>query len=410
MSSKTMSNLTIVLPGPEKEWLLFQGEKKTSQGSDLRDLIGHRSDVVVGFPSDKVTTFPVVLPETDESLYDSMIYSQLEKRGLLAGHEGEVLYDYEIVGKGPEGNTFAVSVVSDVSSELIDSNAAGYAPAASLRSVSQNSCLLWKEKGRLVLAIYKGREPVHLQVLSGGDRLGPAIAGEINLILMGLKGDTCMEDSMPQALVLEVDDASADERGSFAEGLNLTVHPTSKSHVSIGRISERFLPSAVIRARRKRKAKSRIAVILAVLFACYAVGLSAMIIKSNNTVAEIGSLERQISIVEPDVDWVERVDQRWKNLEPAFEKSWFPVVQLSRITSALPGSGVVIREYRTSGRGIRVQGQARDVQLANRLLEDLQSMAEFNAYDWSMPNPKVEKNNTATFEITGKPKNAGTDS
>jgi hypothetical protein len=50
------------------------------------------------------------------------------------------------------------------------------------------------------------------------------------------------------------------------------------------------------------------------------------------------------------------------------------------------------------------------VQLANRLLEDLQSMAEFNAYDWSMPNPKVEKNNTATFEITGKPKNAGTDS
>jgi len=36
-------------------------------------------------------------------------------------------------------------------------------------------------------------------------------------------------------------------------------------------------------------------------------------------------------------------------------------------------------------------------------------MDEFKAYDWSMPNPKVEQNNTATFEIEGKPKNSGTD-
>ena len=150
--------------------------------------------------------------------------------------------------------------------------------------------------------------------------------------------------------------------------------------------------------------------ILAVLFIAYAVGLSVMIIKSRNTAAEISSLKRQIDIVEPDVARVQQVDQRWRNLEPAFEKSWFPVVQLSRITSALPGSGVVIREYRTSGRNIRLRGQARDVQLANRLLEDLQAMEEFEAYDWSMPNPRVERNNTATFEIEGKPKNAGADS
>jgi len=60
-----------------------------------------------------------------------MIYSQLEKRGLLSGSEGEVLYDYEIVDRGSDGNTFAVSV-SDISGELIDPNAAGYAPAAAL--------------------------------------------------------------------------------------------------------------------------------------------------------------------------------------------------------------------------------------------------------------------------------------
>ncbi|MGB0153048.1 MAG: hypothetical protein ACPGFB_03380 [Verrucomicrobiales bacterium] len=405
-----MSSQTIALPAPEKGWVLYQGENEISRSSDLRDLIGHRSDVVIGYPAEKVTTFPVLLPDTEESLHDSMIYSQLEKRGLLSGSEGELLYDYEIVDRGSEGNTFAVSVVSGVSNELVDPNAAGYAPAAALHSVPGNACLLWKEQGRLVLAIYKENEPVHLQVLSGGDRLGATIAGEINLILMGLRGDSCTEDSMPEMLVLKVDDSSAEERESFEGALNLRVQVTSTSCVSPGRISDRLLPAAVTRARRKRKAKSRNSVIFAVLFIAYAVGLSVMIIKSRNTAAEISSLKRQIDIVEPDVARVQQVDQRWRNLEPAFEKSWFPVVQLSRITSALPGSGVVIREYRTSGRNIRLRGQARDVQLANRLLEDLQAMEEFKAYDWSMPNPKVERNNTATFEIEGKPKNAGADS
>ena len=405
-----MSSQTIALPAPEKGWILYQGGNEISRSSDLRDLIGHRSDVVIGYPAEKVTTFPVLLPDTEESLHDSMIYSQLEKRGLLTGSEGELLYDYEIVDRGSEGNTFAVSVVSGVSNELVDPYAAGYAPAAALHSVPGNACLLWKEQGRLVLAIYKENEPVHLQVLSGGDRLGATIAGEINLILMGLRGDSCTEDSMPETLVLKVDDSSAEERDSFEGALNLRVQVTSASCVSPGRISDRLLPAAVTKARRKRKAKSRNSVILAVLFIAYAVGLSVMIIKSRNTAAEISSLKRQIDIVEPDVARVQQVDQRWRNLEPAFEKSWFPVVQLSRITSALPGSGVVIREYRTSGRNIRLRGQARDVQLANRLLEDLQAMEEFEAYDWSMPNPRVERNNTATFEIEGKPKNAGADS
>ena len=49
-------------------------------------------------------------------------------------------------------------------------------------------------------------------------------------------------------------------------------------------------------------------------------------------------------------------------------------------------------------------------QLANQLLEDLQGMEGFERYQWAMPNPKVEKNNTATFVISGEPKNAGTDS
>jgi hypothetical protein len=105
------------------------------------------------------------------------------------------------------------------------------------------------------------------------------------------------------------------------------------------------------------------------------------------------------------------VEQRWKALEPAFEKDLFPLVQLSRITSALPGSGVVIREFRTSGTKFTNRGD-RLVMFSWRTScsRICKGMEGFERYQWSMPNPKVEKNNTATFVISGEPKNAGPDS
>ena len=131
---------------------------------------------------------------------------------------------------------------------------------------------------------------------------------------------------------------------------------------------------------------------------------------ARRTEARRTDLERQISIVAPDAEQLQADSAQWQRLEPAFEKDWFPVVQLSRITAAMPVSGVVLREFRTTDRTIRLRGQARDVQLANRLVEDLRALDEFKRYEWSMPNPKVEKNNTATFEIEGKPKNASPES
>jgi Tfp pilus assembly protein PilN len=162
--------------------------------------------------------------------------------------------------------------------------------------------------------------------------------------------------------------------------------------------------------RRRRRKVARNLALLALGLIVYSVVGVWVWNDAKVTEREIDSLERRIAIIQPDVERVQLIEERWRSLEPAFEKDLFPIVQLSRITAALPGSGVVIREYRTTGRDVRVRGQARDVQLANRLLEDLQGMNGFARYEWSMPNPRVERNNTATFEIQGKLKNEGADS
>ena len=104
----------------------------------------------------------------------------------------------------------------------------------------------------------------------------------------------------------------------------------------------------------------------------------------------------------PEAEWVQTSSDRWRSLEPAIDLDYYPLVQLNQVTRGRPPSGVVIREFETKGRSIRIRGRARDAQLAFRFEEGLEANEALGAYQWNMPNPKVERDNSATFEIQGE--------
>jgi len=404
-----MAHRTLALPAPDQGWVLYSSGSEVARGLELRALIGNRGDVLVGLPASAVSTFVVELPPVESALHESMIHAQVEKRGLSG--KGGTAFDYERLHRGERGETFAVRVVTDLPEPLIVPAAAGYTTSAALHESAPGTATLWREQGRLVVVIHVEGAPAHFQVLSGRPGIGMAAAKEINLLLLGLRGEAIFEAHPPIELVLAVPGADEAEVTAFKSALSIPVRVAVGEAVSAtGEARERLLPAAVVQSRRRRRAAVRNTALLVAGLILYTVVGVWVWNDARVTEREIVSLERRISIIEPDVERVQLAEERWRALEPAFDKNFYPVVQLSRITAALPGSGVVVREYRTDGRNIRVEGQARDVQLANRLLEDLQSTAGFEAYDWSMPNPKVEKNNTATFVIEGKPKNASADS
>lgn len=397
----------VALPAPEHGWVLASGSRELGKSEDLPSLAERRSDVIVGIPAHFVSLFSVVLPPTTAELHESMVFAQVEKRGLSQTAEGAGMIDFRLVEKTAEGDAFLVSVVKHLGGDLIVPTASGYNLSASLRPVPEGGASLWREHGRLVLGLYSDGEIVHLQVLSSSTNVDAAAGGEVALILMSLAGDPVLGERLPSTIQIPATVASRDDREGFSKAVRIPVSESGEETAASPRVSSRsrLLPVEVVRARSRSKLKKRAIIGLSVAMVAYLVLASWLWVRSQRTAETIASLEKQISILEPDVSRIQQVEQRWNLLEPAFEKSWFPLVQLSRITSALPGSGVVIREYRTEDRVIRIEGQAKDVQLANRLLEDLQGMSEFSDYQWSMPNPKVEKNNTATFRIEAKPKN-----
>ncbi|MEM6278154.1 MAG: hypothetical protein AAF491_09380 [Verrucomicrobiota bacterium] len=407
-----MASSIVAFPSPKSGWVLMDGAEPVDQGAELSSLAKKRNDLLIGFPSTKVSTFAVSLPVTDSSLHESMIYAQIEKRGLAGASLASTLFDFQSIEKLESSETFAVSVVSELDDEWVVLSAEGYAPAAGLQTSPEGGARLWAEHKRLILGIFDEGRPVHVQALSGSGTVDASAAQEVSLLLLSLAGDEALADRMPTGLEVAVPDVSEEARAEFASRLSLPVHSFSESVESREDCEgvTRLLPAEVARFRRNRAAKQKAIAVGSVLLVAYLVMGAWLWMKGKRAVREIESIEQQIAIVEPDATRIQKIDLRWSELEPAFEKSWFPLVQLNSFTSALPGSGVVVREFRTTGRNLRIRGQARDVQLANRLLEDLQTMEAFAAYEWNMPNPKVEKNNTATFEIEGKPRNADADS
>lgn len=408
-----MSYSHYALPAPDRGWVLSSQLPDHPSGADLNHLAASgRSDLLVGLPATAVFTFLAELPPVEEALHESMLMAQVDKRGLTG--KGAPLVDYERLDQGAQGSTYSVRVVTEIPAEWILPKAGGYtlsaalwAPTASTGALAGTSAAIWPEHGRLVLGLFVGSAPALVQVLSSKPEPGSALAAEVNLILLGLGAERLFEEAAPRELVLYLN--TRDEAGlhDFCAQLSLPVRLESPRPAPQGEARPRLLPFELQRYRRRRRAAARNLALLAAALVIYAVVGMWIWKEAKATQREITSLEQRIAIVEPDVERVQLAEERWRALEPAFNKDLFPVVQLSRITSALPGSGVVIRQYRTTGRQIRLRGQARDVQLANRLLEDLQSLEGFQRYEWSMPNPKVERNNTATFEIEGKPKQEG---
>lgn len=402
-----MLGKTTIAPGKKNGWVLYVGKSEHAQGDDPALLAGRRGDVVMAYPVSSLSTFLVTLPAVEDSLLESMVFAQVEKRGLAGKISGETLFDFEKIDHGGEGDLYHVTVVIEMPEGLALKTATGFTSSAAVQDVStQPIARVWKEWGRYVFAIFRDGRPLHAQVLSSRPELGSALAGEVNLSLMGLQGEAGLANGFPETLEVAIDESERDGFTAFSETASLPVVKVAPAIRQKVAVRARLTPSSVIGARRKSRNTVKTLIGLAVGLMIYLVVGAWFWKKAKTTSQEVVSLERQVEILRPDVERIELSEQRWRLLEPAFDKNFFPMIQLNRITSALPGSGVVVREFKTNGRSIRLRGQARDVQLANRLVEDLRAIDGFSAYEWSMPNPKVEKNNTATFEIEGKPKNA----
>ncbi|MEO0415873.1 MAG: hypothetical protein AAF226_13080 [Verrucomicrobiota bacterium] len=405
-----MAGNLIALPDTGHGWRLFSGKKEVGDGRDLQEAVGKKAGILVGLPAASISTFSFIVPTTESNLFEPMAFAQLEKRGLVTGDMESTVFDIDVIDQHSGETTLAVHVVTDdLSDDLILPSAAGYAPSALVRDRAEEGAVLWQEHNKLAIGFFQKGRLVHTQLLSGQSKIGPAVAQEINLLLLSLQSEPLFASDPPNQCSAFVENVSDADQRAFADALKIPCSFISpQGGYRKAKARPKLTPRQVLAARKRKKLGRTVGFLILLGLVAYSVAGVWLWKKKETTEMQLSSLERQVATLEPDVIALKQATAKWETLEPAFDLKWFPVVQLDQITGALPGTGVRITEYRTKGRSIKITGQARDVQFAFRLLEDLKALPAFEAYTWNMPQPKVEKNNTAAFIIEGRPEDEGT--
>jgi hypothetical protein len=406
-----MSRPKIAMPDENRGWTLWSGRGRVADGQELVDIASSGADVLVGVPATECTTFSIKVPTTEAALFPSMVQSQIERRGLA--HHGEASgtpHQFRVVEQSGHETLLSVDVLSENFPEtLCLARAAGYAPTARLLRLPEDKLLLWREQKRLVLAVNRDGHLTHTQVLSAEPELSPGSAQEINLTTLSLQAEGLIDDSA-ELVVAGPLAAELEGKVEFEKALLIPAEFRPEPLAPVySAADDRFLPHGVRNSRQRRGSARRRIAIGALAALVYLAAGFWLWQRAQHTKAVIAGLEQQVEETRPAVAEIQETEARWRELEPAFDLHYFPLVQLNEITRAMPGSGVLVRQFETRNREIEIDGSAQDVQMAFRLKEDLEKNTFFRFYSWEMPQPKVERNNMATFRIQGKPKHEGTD-
>jgi Tfp pilus assembly protein PilN len=142
--------------------------------------------------------------------------------------------------------------------------------------------------------------------------------------------------------------------------------------------------------------------LVATLAMAYIVVLHRMRSQVEALEAQIPDLEKQVEQTKGVAEKVKQIQARWNTLRPVLEPKRYPLVHLSHIARVMPGGGVRIVDFESKIKEVKINGIARDTAAAYEMLRLMMADAELKVYNWEMPQPSVQRDSRARFEIKGK--------
>ncbi|MEO0448358.1 MAG: hypothetical protein AAF191_20025 [Verrucomicrobiota bacterium] len=391
-----------LLPASERGWEWWTA-KECLHLERLSEYEG-RGAFAFGVPMSACTTFVSTFPKRiDEALLPEMVRAQIEKRGLQSPAGQETVMAHQYLEEGSEGIRVAIDVLApDFSEDLCLGDASRYAPAGRFFRLPDQKLVLVREQGRYgIWAGVHGRLS-HSQYLTAGEEIHAGVAQEIQLLAISLEG---LGDPVKRRALEVWAPLSEEEVGILENGLTIPVEMVEAPQPELSPItlsSGPMLPPTVVEAHAMRASRQRLRIGLLALAAFYAFVTMALLIWNQQQQRKVMALEDRIDSRRDRVRFIQGALERSRTLAPAYDKSFFPIVQLARVTQLLPPSGVKVLKFITRDQEIRIEGLAREPQLAFQLKEDLEKDKRFGGYSWEMANPRVNSNNSASFVLQGE--------
>ena len=353
---------------------------------------------VLALPLRQLFAAPLWLATTDPALMKEMIFLQLERRGLAAGRNPEeVIFSYRIVAS-VENKTLvlAVALPGTLPGHLC-LDLRFYEPSARIQPLPHDAFTLWREDGRLVLAVTRGEELVYFQAL--GDRSFTApVLQELQCVRLQLETENAI-DRVNGITLWGV--FTPQEISGISEAMDLPAVNAPLPEPVLPREWMHLIPASVRQTQHIAKARGRTMSLLAVAAGIYLLFLLGLTLHVTWVYIQGRQIENELKAHEDEVSEMQSTSSQWDLLDPAINPDSYPVELLLRTARLLPPDGVRFTFFETSAGKILIQGEASNAGAAVKFSEDLKNSKELRDYKFVMPNPPILPNGNAKFQIEG---------
>ena len=411
---------TVILPAPEAHWEVWRcGSSSVWQGSandPVEGANGSRS-LVVALPARSCRTFAFSAPTEDRQLVRKLAFAQLEKRGLTAASAEQTPFDCHVMARGGGRSVVSVDVVTpEAAAGLNGTKASAIVPSARLFPIPDGKLVVVEEQGRLVLCAGAGGRLLHSQIVSATRDLNGHAAPEIRIASLALQQQGVLDEVKGIELW---GDFSAGDANELSSQLNLPVQakarPAPDGPALRREGSVRLLPPAARQALRRRRIGTVrwIAVSVLLVLPCWwayeqrkeltaveaeAARIEAALDIPASSATDTADQER----VRAEHDLVSAVQSRWASLRMALEPRRYPVAHLDALTRCLTAAEVVLTRFESKVAEISVSGTARSAMDAYNYFNAVSRDGLLGVYAWSMAQPSIGSDGTASFELKGK--------
>ncbi|MCB1226139.1 MAG: hypothetical protein KDK99_10045 [Verrucomicrobiales bacterium] len=395
------STATLLLPTPAAAWSLWKprSEAASEELDSPADWRGTTRALVVGLPATACRTLGLALPPAEHDVLEQMVETQLERLGLKTTG-GALPHRWHLLGQTSGRMMISVDVLTEpFPAHLLAEHAADYVAALRLLRLPEQRLVVVEEQAEWVVAVGLNGALFRSHIIGPAGMSPKELGHELMLTHLALQAQAAFPAIEGITLVGRGWEA---DRVAEAAGLPVTTtEALPRAHEWRSPETAPLLPLEVqeARAARVRRARWLRAGVFAALLYASLVFLGYAYMKFQN--GRLENLQAQIDQSSTPAAEARSTASRWKAMTPALEPTRFPMVMLAEMTSLLPPSGIVIRQFRTRVGEVEMRGEARDPQLAYQFLEDLQKQRIFSQYELSMPQPSV-RDGSASFRIQGK--------
>jgi hypothetical protein len=416
------SRTTVILPAAQSDWevwhcgngsgSVWKGSAETpGQGAE-----GSRS-VVVALPARACRTFAFSAPTADRQILRKLAFAQVEKRGLSTAGAEQTPFHCHVMEQSDGRSLVSVDVVTpEAAASLTSSKAHAVLPSARLFPIPDGKLVVLEEQGRLVLCAGAGGRLVHSQIVSATGELNGHAAPEIRIVSLALQ----QHGVLPEITGLELwGDFSPSDAQQLSEQLRLPVEakarPAPDSPALRREASTQLLPPAARKAlRRRRLGLLRWLAVAAVILPLGWWGYTQHQ-KLHDLEAEAERMESSLNLspessghgadqdkIRAEHQMVAAAQARWGALRLVLEPRRYPVAHLDGATRCLSAADVVLTRFESKVSDISISGTARSAMDAYRYFNAVNKDGPLSVYGWSMLQPSIAADGSASFEIKGK--------